>query len=111
MRLGGRVVAVFRAHLGAEHCLPFSCEWYLVCLSFVCVPSTLLLLNALDATSSWLKALQGSTVAPVSTCLFITTFEQKRKNEKKGKEKKKNDEKKGNNFKKKIKKGEKREEK
>ena len=73
MRLWNRVVAVFRAHSGAEHCLPFSCEWYLVCLPFVCVPSTLLLCNALDATSSWLEALQGSevilSVAPVSTCL------------------------------------------
>ena len=48
-------------------------------MSFVCVPSTLPLRNALDATSSWLKAFQGSKVilpvAPVSTCFFITTFE------------------------------------
>ena len=79
MRLWKRAVAVFRAHFGAEHCLPFSCEQYPVCLPFVCVPCTLLLCNALDATSSWLKALQGSkvilSVAPVSTCVFITTFE------------------------------------
>ena len=62
-----------------EHCLPFSCEKDLVCLSFFCVPSTLLLRNALDATSSWLKALQRSnvilSVAPVSTGLFTTTLE------------------------------------
>ena len=79
MRLWNCVVAVFRAHFGAEHCLPFSCEWYPVCLPCFCVPSTLLLCNALDATSSWLKALQGSkvilSVAPASTCLFIKTFE------------------------------------
>ena len=60
MRLWSRVVAVFRAHFGAEH-------------------SLLLLRNALDATSSWLKALQGSQVilsaASVSTCLFIPTYE------------------------------------
>ena len=38
-----------------------------------------MLCNALDGTSSWLHALQGSkvilSVAPVSTCLFTMTFE------------------------------------
>ena len=76
----GHVVAVFHAHFDVEHRLPFNCDQYLVCLPFVCVPNTLLLCNALDATSSRLKALQTSkiilSVASVSTCLFITTFEQ-----------------------------------
>ena len=77
MRLWNRVVAVIRAHFGAEHRLLCSCELCPVfCPSFV--PSTLVLCNTLDATSSRLKALQESkvilSVAPVSTIPICKTF-------------------------------------
>ena len=65
---GAVLLRCFRAHFGAEHCLPFKLwQW--------------------TRHRHGSKALQGSkvilSVAPVSTCLFITTFEQKRKKEKK----------------------------